>query len=481
MRILNADALTSHGHIAGRRALVEILEAGLQAADPYHNLRRLLRREGDHLILNEPLFQPRDDPHAGPECIDLCRVRRVLVIGAGKGVQRMALVLEEVLGDRLTAGHVIDKADSEHILQRIGVTFGAHPVPDDACVRGCQRILALLGGLTADDLVFTCVANGVSSLLTLPVEGVSLEDVRRVTYLMQIERGAPTGDLNPVRNHLDQLKGGRLSARIAPARAIHLIAWPPGSYEVLTRRNRWLHTLPDDTTFAQAVEMLKRWEAWEAAPASVRAHLLRADPAQETLKPAAFERLPARIFGILPEQLGMLPTASARARELGLQPHILSAGMTAEASYVAQVVASIAQHTARQGEPFTPPCALLSGGEMVVTVGQERGMGGRNQEYALAAALRLAGSRQIVMGSVDSDGTDGPGRQFTGAGEMPPLAGGVVDGETVARARSLGIDLRAALRHHDASPALYRLDEGILATPNVSMNDLSVTLILGRD
>ncbi len=481
MRILNVDTLTSHGHVAGRRALVDILEAGLQAADPYHNTRRLVQRQGDCLILDEPLFQPRDDPRAGPERIDLCAVRRVLVIGAGKGVQRMALALEEALGDRLTAGHVIDKAGGERILSRIGVTFGAHPVPDEECVRGCQRILALLEGLTADDLVFTCVANGVSSLLTLPVEGVSLEDVRRVTYLMQIERGVPTGDLNPVRNHLDQLKGGRIAARIAPARAIHLIAWPPASYAELTQHNRWLHTLPDDTTFGQAVEMLNRWDAWDAAPASVRAHLLRADPAQETLKAEAFAHLPARIYGVLPEGLGMLPTASARAQELGLAAHVLSSGMTVEASYVAQVAACIARQVTRTGQPFAPPCALLSGGEMVVTVGQAHGMGGRNQEYALAAALRLAGSHQIVMGAVDSDGTDGPGRQFTGEGDIPPLAGGVVDGETLARAQAQGLDLRAALRHHDASPVLYRLGDGILAAPNVSMNDLCVTLVLGRE
>lgn len=276
-RILNAATLTSHGNIAGREALLQILEAGLQAADPYNNTLKAIRVEGDRLIVGHRDFEPAGDPQAGDEVIDLAKVHRIYVFGAGKGIQRVAKAIEDALGNRLTGGHVIDKKGADLILERIEVTLGAHPVPDEDCVRGCQRILEMAKDLREDDLVFTVACNGVSALLTLPVPGVSLEGVRRTTCLMQIEQGAPTQDLNPVRNHLDVMKGGRISAHLQPARAIHLIAVAPSTYEQLMYHNLWLHNLPDCTTFADAVRMLKKWNVWEAVPASVHEHLSRAD------------------------------------------------------------------------------------------------------------------------------------------------------------------------------------------------------------
>jgi glycerate-2-kinase len=122
---------------------------------------------------------------------------------------------------------------------------------------------------------------------------------------------------------------------------------------------------------------------------------------------------------------------------------------------------------------------LISSGELIVTVGKEHGMGGRNQEYALSAAMELSGSAHVIMGSVDSDGTDGPGHQFAeGTVDVPVLTGGLVDGSTALRATELGIDLHEAVKHHNTSPALYQLGDGIVATPSMSMGDLSVTLIL---
>lgn len=480
-RILNADGLVEHGNIPGRRALVRILEAGLQAADPYNNTMALLHCDGRRLIVDNPEFEPQGAPIRGREVIDLDHVERIFVFGAGKGAQRVARAIEDVLGDRITGGQIIDKHGNPVILERIGVTMGAHPVPDEGCVEGCRRILAMARGLTERDLVFTVAANGISALLTLPVPGVSLEDVRRTTYLMQIDRGAPTGDLNPVRNHLDMMKGGRISRYIQPARAIHILAWFPGTHESLMCHNVWLHTLPECTSYADAIAMLHKWDAWEAVPASVREHLTRADPQYETVKADEFERSAYRIFGVMPTHLGMLPTARRVAEESGFTPHILSTGMSAEASQVGAVVANIAMHIEQANEPFQAPCALISGGEMLVTVGEEKGIGGRNQEFALSAALRIAGSKRIVVGSVDSDGTDGPGTQFVAGCDLPALDGGIVDGQTLRRARELGLDLREELRHHNTTAALCRLGDGVVATPNISMNDLSVVLVLPPD
>ena len=241
-------------------------------------------------------------------------------------------------------------------------------------------------------------------------------------------------------------------------------------------RNVWLHTLSEGSTFAQAVAMLKKWDAWEAAPASVRAFLERADPRWETVKADTFEKMSYRIFGVMPNSLGVVPTAMKKAAALGYRPIELVRGLGAEASQAGLVVASIATTIERCGIPFEPPCALFTSGELLVTVGQEKGIGGRNQEYAMSAALRIAGSPNIVVGAVDTDGTDGPGTQFVeGCEHLPSLAGGVVDGSTYQRACELGIDLRDELRHHNTTPALCRLDSGVVATHNISLNDLCVT------
>ncbi len=480
-RILNGDVLASHGNVAGRKAMVSILEAGLQAADPYNNTRRLLQVEGRRLVLATPEFEPRDAPLSGPVVIDLDEVERIYVVGAGKGIQRMAKAIEDALGERLTGGVVIDKHGLPLELTRICVVYGAHPLPDEGCLEGCRQILELARDLTPRDLVFTVTGNGISSLLTLPAPGVTLDDLRRVTHMMQIERGVPTGELNPIRNHLDQMKGGRITRALRPARVIHLLAWDCRDYDWLVGSNVWLHTLPDRSTYAEAVAMLRKWDAWDEAPESVRAHLSRGDLATETMKRAEFDAGQERIFGVMPESLGMLPTAAARARELGFDAYHLLSGMHVEASQYAIVNTGIARNVESAGEPFTPPCALINGGEMVVTVGKENGIGGRNQEFALSAATHIAGSPHIVIGSVDSDGTDGPGTQLVeGCEGIPSLAGGIVDGYTVQEARERGVDLAEALRRHDTTPALCALDSGVIASHNISMNDLTVTLIMGR-
>jgi glycerate 2-kinase len=481
MRILNPDALNSHGNIAGRRVILEILEAGMQAADPYANACKLIRVEGNRLIVGNRDFEPVGDPRSGDEVFDLDKVGRIFVVGAGKGMQYAAKAFEDILGDRLTGGHIVAKHGDEHLLSRIGVTYGAHPVPDEGCAEGCRRILEICDGLQPEDLVFTIIGNGVSSLLTLPVPGIPMADVSRMTYQMQIERGVPTGDLNMIRNHIDLMKSGRISRHILPATAVHIVCVDPSSYDQLMYRNLWLHTLPDCTTFADAIKALHKWDAADVVPESIRSFLLRADPEHETVKADGFADMRFRMFGIMPSKLGPLPVARAKAAELGFTPHTLAGFLSAEAREAGYTIAAIALSCERMGTPFEPPCALFTTGELLVTVGDEDGIGGRNQEYTLAAAFKIAGSKHVVFGAIDTDGTDGPGSQFSpDGGTIPCLAGGVTDGQTLAEAKTAGIDLYSELKRHNTSPALWKLGSGINATHNISIGDLGVVLVTGR-
>ena len=482
-RIQNASTLLSTGNVRGRKAMLEILEAGLQASDPYNNTRKLICLHGDKLIVGNKDFESPGTPITGDEVYDLSKLGNIYVFGACKGAQRVAKAIEDILGDRLTGGHVIDKKGHSIILDRIGITLGSHPAPDEDCVKGCQQILEMTRGLSEKDLVFTIAGNGISSLLTLPVPGVTIEEVRETTYLMQIERGVPTVDLNAIRNHLDILKGGKISRYIHPAKMVHIIAYEPLSYEHLMYHDPWLHTLPDSTTFQMAIDNLHKWDAWDAVPASVRRYLEEADLEQETIKAEEFEKMSSRIFGIMPQRGGAPPSALEKAEELGFKPLILAERlMNVEASQAALVIATVAATIEQRGQPVEPPCALFSNGELLVTVGNETGIGGRHQEFVLSAARRIAGSENIVIGSVDTDGTDGPGTQFAeGFEDIPCLAGGITDGTTVEMAKQVGVNIVEELKRHNTTPALWKLNSGIVASPNIRVNDLTVALIMGRD
>lgn len=481
MRILNADQLVAHGNTRGRKLVTEILEAGLRAADPYYNTKLLIRLENGRLVVGNRSFEPAGSPRSGDEIYDLQDIGRIYVFGAGKGVQRVAKAIEEVLGDLLAGGHVIDKKGNSTILDRIGVTLGSHPLPDRDCVEGCKRILEMARGLRPEDLVFTIAANGISSLLTMPAPGLTIDDVRAVTRIMQIENGAPTSELNIVRNHLDLMKGGRISKHLRPARVVHILAIPPGDYDALMHRNHWLHTLPDNATFEDAVDTLQRWRVWNQVPERVRQYLSKADPDNETLKAPDFRDMNFRVFGVMPEESGMLPTAMSAAAGLGLRPVLLAKDIEVEATHMGVALGLIAKNVEKVETTIEAPCALFTSGEFLVTVGKEQGIGGRNQEFAVSAALAIAGSRRVTIGSVDSDGTDGPGTQLhSGSHYLPCLAGAVVDGETAQEAQAMGINLRQELRRHNTTEALLKLRSGVIATGSISLNDLTVAVVLGQ-
>lgn len=485
MRILNRDQLLSHGYVRGRSNMIEILEAGLQAADPYYNTRDLFRMEGSFLYIGSGEFQADGDPKQGPEIIDLKKIRNIYVVGAAKGIQRMARAVEDALGNRITSGHVIGKYGDSTDLRRIGITLAAHPTPDENCLEGCREIVRLAGEVTEEDLVITIIGNGGSSLLTYPAEGISVSEVKLFTHMMQIEKGVPTIELNVIRNHIDRLKGGRLTKLFSKAKVICLdcvdandfrMRGVKENWDILMHENRWLHNLPDETTFDDALEIIQKYGVEERTPKSIMNHLKRAGSEDETVHFEEFMTFDTRVFGITPASRDFMAAAKRKAEELGYRALTFAHVEAVWATQVARIFASVIKHSLREGEPFKGPVALFVGEEMVVEVGDSKGVGGRNQEYALMMATLIEGMDKVTVGAVDTDGTDGPGGlKLEGAPGC--LAGGIVDGMTMRRAAFKGVDVKKALLSHSTSEALWKTDCGVFAAQNVSMGDLGVILI----
>ena len=485
MRITNKEQLAAHGNREGRKIVAELLDAGLDALDPYVRVKQLVHVENGKIVLHTDGFEMKGDPHAGPLEFDLNDYDRVYVIGAAKGVQRAALAMEEALGGVLTGGHVIAKHGEAIICKKIGVTLAGHPVPDEACVEGCKKIEALAKDITSRDLVFTITGSGCGSLMTYPADDITIDEIARFTHMMQIEKGVPTSDLNPIRTHIDRFKGGRLSRLFRPATLVHMTTADPSkqntpvtrtTYFEMLEHNTFFPPLSTGTTYADCIAILQKWSAWDKTPVSIQNRLLRGTPETENMSVEEYESLGARFFGLIFKDATVYPAVRKKAAELGLRCVILSEYQQAEAKEAGLVDAAMALCAERMAEPFRAPIVLLSSGENVVTVGAESGVGGRNQEYCTAAALTIAGSRKIVFGAVDTDGTDGPGGfRYPGAPEC--LAGAITDGETAQAAKQAGIDLEDALRTHGTSEPLWRLGCGVAAVANVSALDLRVILI----
>jgi glycerate-2-kinase len=256
------------------------------------------------------------------------------------------------------------------------------------------------------------------------------------------------------------------------------MAKPPDTYRQLINNSYWFHTLPDKSTFDDAVRNLKKWNVWDDVPSSVRKHLLRAESQYETVKPEQYEKLRYRIFGILPGEEGLWVTPRKTAEALGFRAVLLATDLRMEACEAGRFIGTVARTIEQEGSPFDPPVALFTSGELVVTVGKDGGVGGRNQEYALAAGIQIAGSERIVMAAVDTDGTDGPGAQYlSSAAGIPTLAGGVVDGYMMQEARKRNLNVHESLRRHDTTPLLLALEDGIMATQNPGLRDLGVILV----
>ena len=383
---------------------------------------------------------------------------RTVVVGAGKAASKMALAVEQHWTGALS-GIVVTRHGQRLPLKKIEVIESAHPVPDLHAVRGAQQVLAAVRGLTVDDLVLCLISGGGSALMTLPAEGLSLDDKQAVTRSL-LRSGATIGEMNIVRKHLSGIKGGRLAAAAFPAQVVTLaISDVPGDDPAIIASGP---TVADPSTFAHAKAVVDRYAI--PLPESVARHFEA--HADETPKPGDPRLNGNRLTMIATPQMA-LEAAAAAVKKAQRNALILGDAIEGEAREVAKVHAGIARSIARHGHPAHTPAVILSGGETTVTV-RGKGRGGRNAEFMLALAIALEGQAGIFAIAGDTDGIDG----------TEDNAGALIDPTTLARARAIGLDPQGMLDNNDAYSLFKALGDLVMTGPTyTNVNDFRAILV----
>jgi hydroxypyruvate reductase len=395
-----------------------------------------------------------------PHLPDPPRDGRVVVVGAGKAAAAMAAAVEARWPDPAMQGLVITRYGHGVPCRRIEVVEAGHPVPDEAGAAAAQRILALVSGLSEDDLVLCLMSGGGSSLLSAPADGITLAHKRAINQAL-LKSGAAIGEMNCVRKHLSAIKGGRLALACAPARVFTLVLSDvPGDDPAVVASGP---TLADPTTAAQALAVLQRYSI--DVPQAVLDHLRQPQHETPKLGDPRLARTEARVIATAQDAL---QAAARHAQSMGLAAHVLSDDIEGEAREVAKVHAAIARHVARRGEPFRRPCVLLSGGETTVTV-RGSGRGGRNAEFLLSLALEIQGAPGVWALACDTDGIDG----------SEDNAGAWFGPDVLQKAAAAGLGGKAMLDHNDGHGFFSRLDQLVVTGPTrTNVNDFRAVLLL---
>jgi glycerate 2-kinase len=429
-----------------------IFDAGIAAADSYGAIGRHVCVEKGTLLVSAKAYPLDDYDH-------------ILVVGGGKASARMAQALEALLGNRISRGIINVKHGYAMPLRAISINEASHPLPDEAGLHGARAIIEIAQQASHRDLIFCLISGGGSALLPCPADGVSLEEKRRTTQIL-LDCGATIQEINAVRKHISKLKGGRLAGLAFPAKVISLILSDVVGDSLDTIASG--PTAADDTTFADCLRIVQKYGVEATIPRAVARLLQRgaSGAAQET--PKAGDPVFANVQNVIVGSNRLaLEAAQQKAEALGYNSLLLSSLIEGEARAVAALHGAIAKEIIASGSPVRRPACVVSGGETTVTI-RGSGLGGRNQEFALAAALDIAGISNVVILSGGTDGSDGP----TGA------AGALADETTVERARALGLDAQMFLRNNDSYHFFERLGDLLVTGPTfTNVMDLRVVVV----
>lgn len=428
-----------------------IFEASLAAADPILLVRRSLQLDGAIL-------------QAGKRLYDLARYSNLYVVGAGKAAAKMARAVEALLGERIAGGIVIVKHGHSIPLKKLKIVEAGHPIPDPAGIKATEAIIRLLRRTQKNDLILCLVSGGASALLSCPVVGLSLQDKQRTTQAL-LNCGARIQEVNAIRKHISGIKGGRLAELAYPSTVLSLIL-----SDVIDDSMDNIGsgpTAPDSSTFADCLSIIDRYGVGDMIPLAVTTFLKKGAAGEIADTPKADNPIFQQVQNLLigNNQLALV-AAKEKAQALGYNTLILSSSVEGEAARVAIDHVVSARDVLSSSSPVRPPACIISGGETTVTI-RGAGLGGRNQEFALAAALEIDGLNGIVVLSGGTDGTDGP----------TDAAGGIVDGTTVQRARDQGLNARSYLERNDSYPLLKAVGDLLITGPTLT-NVMDLRLIL---
>ncbi len=397
--------------------------------------------------------------------LPLDKFGEVIVIGAGKASCAMGKALEEILGTRISDGLIITKYGHGERLKRIEVKEASHPLPDENGLMGAEKILEFLQKSDKDTLVIGLFSGGGSALLTLPVRDITLEEKITTTDAL-LKCGASIEEINTIRKHLSQVKGGRLMEKAYPSTFLALILSDVvgDKLDVIASGP----TVPDPTTYADCIEIVEKYSLKSNLPSNIVTFLengkLGLNP--ETPKPGdkIFRKTNNFIIG---NNFLALKAAEHEAQRRGYNTLILSSLIEGDTRQCAKFHTAIAREISISENPIKRPACILSGGETTVVV-KGSGKGGRNQEFALAAALEIDGIESVCVLSGGTDGTDGP----------TDAAGAIADGYTVARGLSVGMDARSYLENNDSYNFFKKLGDLIITGPTkTNVMDLRIILV----
>jgi glycerate 2-kinase len=429
-------------------ALATVLRAALAAVEPADAVRNTLVSDAGGF-------------RVGGAAYNLSEYRRVVVVGAGKASAPMAAAVEDVIADRLPVlGSVTVRYGHAAGSRHVSIREASHPVPDAAGVDATRAIVDLLESTTADDLVICVISGGGSALLTLPAEGISLEDLQRTTNAL-LRCGATINEINVVRKHLDIVKGGGLARLAAPAHVLTLILSDVVGNPLDAIASG--PTVPDTSTFADAAAVFDRYGLWASSPTSITSRIRDgvAGHSAETPKPGdpLFAGGQTALVG---SNLLACEAAARAAADLGFSTLILTTFVEGEAREAGRVLAGVLREIDASAHPVPRPACIVAGGETTVTI-RGGGRGGRNQELALSAAFSLRGLDRVLLASIGTDGSDGP----------TDAAGAWVDGATLTHAAEQHLDPAAALVNNDSYTFFDALGSLIRTGPTqTNVNDL---------
>ena len=436
----------------------DLFRASLKRVDPYEAVRRFVRLDGKKLLLDE---------EGGSETVlDFQAFASIFVVGGGKATAPMARAVEDILGERIRKGIINVKYGFAGELLHTEIIEAGHPLPDQKGVEGARKIVDLLHSAGERDLIFSLISGGGSALLPLPAGTIALAEKQALTRKL-LECGANIGEINAIRKHISLSKGGQLARAAFPATTVNLML-----SDVVGDKMDVIASgpfVPDQSTFREAWAIIQKYDLTDI-PESIRAHLQNGLEGKIPETPKAGDVVFSRVYNrIVGSNLLALEAAKEEAERMGYTTLILSSMVEGETKEVARVHTAIAKEILASGQPIRAPACVISGGETTVTI-RGTGLGGRNQEFCLAASLDLMDlPPRVVILSGGTDGNDGP----------TAAAGAIVDPQTVQRGIQAGMKAAEYLRNND-SFRFFEKTGDLLITGPTKTNVMDVRLVLVR-